>query len=302
MKHTLTLLAAILLLGAPAFGANYRIDSSFGQGRFLQLTTDANDLLYALDLSGRVVVFNQDGTVAKSIDTAVEDAAALAFAPDGTLRVFSNITETKKVKSGARMVEVKVPVGVECTVLDASGSKQKSIQMDGLKSVKKACFIGDQLAIADLMARAVVIFDPDTGEETGRIRKGLRLCCDIFDICEGPDDTVVVSNLGAFKLQRFSLDGTLVMEFGKRGRKLEQFHGCCNPVSAVCLPDGEIMTIEKDSTRIKIYGANGEGVRQVEGVEELVKGCDYIPVTVDSQGVVYLVSSVKQCIVRCVPE
>lgn len=302
MKHTLILIVATLLLGATVFGANYRIDSSFGQGRFLQLTTDENDLLYALDLSGRVVVFNQDGTVAKSIDTAIEDAAAFAFAPDGTLRVFANITETRKVKSGARMVEVKVPVGVECTVLDASGIKQKSIQMDGLRSVKKACFIGDQLAIADLMARAVVILDPDTGEETGRIRKGLRLCCDIFDICEGPDNTVVVSNLGAFKLQRFSLDGTLVMEFGKRGRKLDQFHGCCNPVSAVCLPDGEIMTIEKDSTRIKIYGANGEGVRQVEGVEELVKGCDYIPVTVDRRGVVYLVSSVKQCIVRCVPE
>lgn len=302
MKITSIIIAVVLLQEATAFAENYRVDSSFGQGRFVQLTTDANDSLYALDQSGRIIVFNQDGTVSRNIDTEVVDAAAFVIAPDGTIRVFSNITEARKVKSGARMVEVKVPVGVEYTIFDAAGSKQKTVQVDGLKSVKKAVFVGDKLAIADLMARAVVLIDPITGEETGRIREGLRLCCGIFDFCEGPDDTILVSNLGAFKLQRFSLDGSLVMEFGKRGRKLDQFHGCCNPVSAVCLPDGEIMTVEKDPTRIKIYNASGEDARQVEGVDELVKGCDYIPVTVDSQGIVYLASTTKQCIVRCVPE
>jgi hypothetical protein len=222
------------------------------------------------------------------------------MAPDGTFLVFSNITEKKKVQSEGQTFEIDVPVGVEYTVVDASGKHLKTSKIDGLKSAKTARFIDGKLVVADFGASAIVILDPKTLKETGRISDGIRLCCGIFDFCEAPNNTLAVSNLGAFKLQQYSLDGKKIMEFGQRGRNLGDFQGCCNPVSAAYLPDGEILTVEKDPTRIKIYDAAGKNARQIEGIDELVKGCSIIPCAVDSQGSIYLAAATKNCIIRCV--
>lgn len=302
MKTVHLIIVAALLLCAATYAADYKVDGNFGKGQFSQLAIDSNDALYALDTAGTITCFGNDGTVKSSISTGVAQAGAFALAPDGTFLVFSNITEMKKVKSGARMVKVNVPIGVECTVFDASGQELKKFKIDCLKSVKTARFIDGRLAIADLTARALVIMDPETFTETGRIKDGLRLCCGIFDFCEAPDNTLAISNLGAFKVQQYALDGTKLMEFGKRGRDLNDFQGCCNPVSAAYLPGGEILTVEKDPTRIKIYDAAGKNARQIEGVDELVKGCSFIPSAIDSQGTIYLAAATKNCIVKCIPK
>ena len=300
MKAVHLIIATTLLLAAATYAADYNVDGNFSKGEFIQLAVDSNDTLHALDAAGKITLFKSDGTVESSISTEMNGAGAFAIAPDGTFLVFSNITEVKKVKSGARMVKVNVPIGVECTVFDAAGQQQKTSKIDGLKSVKTARFVGDRLVIADLTARAIVLIDPETFTETGRITDGLRLCCGIFDFCEAPDHTIAISNLGAFKVQQYSLDGKLLMEFGRRGRKLDDFQGCCNPVSAAYLPNGEILTVEKDPTRIKIYDSKGANAYQIEGVDELVKGCSFIPSALDSKGTIYLASATKKSIVRCV--
>ena len=296
------ILSAILMLTAiPSIAAEYNVGPHIGKGRFIQLAIGQDDSLCALGEGGQITVFKKDGTLDKVIDTRIKEAASFAFEADGTLNVFTDITKTKKVKSGARLVDVQVSVGVERTRFDASGAKLSSEKIDSVKSVKKAFFQNGKLIIADLSGRAIVMIDPQTNKETARIEKGLRLCCGIFDCCEAPDHTIAVSNLGAFKLQQFTLQGELVMELGKRGRNLEDFHGCCNPVSAAFLPTGEILTVEKDPTRIKIYDAEGKTARQIEGVEELVKGCSYIPVAVDRNGTIYLASETQKCIIQCIP-
>jgi hypothetical protein len=300
MKAVHLIIATTLLMAAATYAADYKVDGNFSKGVFIQLAVDSNDALYALDSAGKITCFKSDGTVESSISTKVANAGAFAITPDGTFLVFSDITEMKKVKSGARMVKVNIPVGVECTVFNASGQQQTTSKIDCLKSVKTARFTGGKLVVADLSARALVLIDPETLKETGRIKDGLRLCCGIFDFCEAPDNTIAISNLGAFKVQQYSLDGKLIMEFGKRGRKLDDFQGCCNPVSAAYLPNGEILTVEKDPTRIKIYDSKGKNAHQIEGVDELVKGCSFIPSALDSKGTIYLASATKKCIVKCV--
>lgn len=300
MKTTNLIIATSILLAATIHAAEYKVDGNFGKGRFIQLAINSNDSLCAMDSDGNIVLFKNDGTVESSIRTNVKNASAFTIAPDGALLVFCNITEKKKVKSGARMVNIDVPVGVECTAFDAAGQQQKTSKIAYLKSVKTARIVGGKLVVADLSARAIVIIDPETLKETGRITDGLRLCCGIFDFCEAPNNTIAISNLGAFKVQQYSLDGKLIKEFGKRGRNLDDFQGCCNPVSAAYLPTGEIMTVEKDPTRIKIYNAEGKNAHQIEGVDELVKGCSFIPSALDSKGTIYLASATKNCIVRCV--
>jgi len=314
MKNIGLILCTTLLLseatakvagGKTTVRTDYRIDGKLGEGqldRISQITIGANDSLHVLGSDGKVTTFTADGVLSKPIETGMENTTAIAVSPDGNIHVFSTLTETKKVKSGARMRTVNIPIGVECGIFDPSGKLLEKKTLNNLKSAKAARFIGDTLAVADLTARAVVLMDAESGKETGRIKKGLRLCCGIFDFCEAPDNTVAISNLGAFKLQRFDLDGKLVSEFGKRGRDLDDFQGCCNPVSAGYLPDGRIVTVEKDPTRIKVYDAAGKNAKKVEGVEELVKGCSFVPVAVDSKGTIYLASSIKGCIVKCVPK
>ncbi|MCK4563622.1 MAG: hypothetical protein KAU94_02975 [Verrucomicrobia bacterium] len=304
MKMTSSILCTALLLSGASALANYRVDGHIGKGKIgpvSQIAIGAGDTLCALENNGKVTIFSSDGSLVSTIDTGMKNTGAMAVDSDGNLHIFSTLTEEKKVKSGARMRTVQIPIGVECGIFDASGKKLKTMKFDNLKSAKAARMVGDTLVVADLTARALVLMDAETGKETGRIKKGLRLCCGIFDFCEAPDNTIAVSNLGAFKLQQFDLDGKLLKEFGQRGRGMDDFQGCCNPVSAGYLPGGGILTVEKDPTRIKIYDANGKNAQLIDGVEELVKGCSFIPVAVDSKGNIYLAASAKGYIVKCVP-
>jgi sugar lactone lactonase YvrE len=285
--------------------SDYRVDGHLGQGivgPVSQLTIGTNDTLCVLENSGKVTIFNSTGTVVTAFSTGLSNTDALAISPTGNLYVLSTLTKKKKVKVGARMRTIYVPVGVECGVFDPTGKKIRIFPIKGLKSAQAAHIINGKLVVADMTARSLVVFDFKTGKETARVKKGLRLCCNIFDFCAGPDGTIAVSNLGAFNVSHYSLDGTLLSKFGKRGRKIADFQGCCNPVSAGYLPDGRILTVEKDPTRIKIYDANGQNPKLVEGVEELVKGCEFIPVAIDSKGTVYLAAETKGYIVRCVPK
>lgn len=301
--RVLSILSILTAVSIQALGSGYKIESKLGAGQLAaisHLAVDENNTIYALEKSGKIVCFDSNGSVVSEINTGMQNTTAIAVAPDQMIHVFSTLTETKKIKSGARMRNVSVPVGVEEGIFDAAGKKISTRNLPHLKSAQAAKVLNGKLIVADLSARSLVFHDLETGQETARIKKGLRLCCGIFDFCAAPDNTVAVSNLGAFKVQRYDMNGKLIMEFGKRGRELDDFQGCCNPVSTAYLPGGAILTVEKDPTRIKIYDTNGQNAQQIKGVEELVKGCSFIPTAVDSQGSIYLAANTKGYIVKCV--
>ena len=298
------IILSLLTLGLCIAAEAYKPEQQIGKGMLgpvAHLALGPNNTICALEKSGKVIRFNSDGSVAGRIETGMANTTALVITSDGEFHIFATLTETKKVKMGARMRKVEIPVGVELGVFTADGKKLRTRRLDTLKSAQAAKIINGKLVVADLSARALVFMDAATFQETGRVKKGLRLCCGIFDFCEAPDNTVAVSNLGAFKVQRYSIDGKLLAEFGKRGRELNDFQGCCNPVSAAYLPDGRIVTVEKDPTRIKIYDAAGKQATAIEGIEELVKGCSFIPSAVDQAGNLYLAANTKGYIIKCSP-
>lgn len=301
MRH-IYLAFALALSITVCRASDYKVDKQIGKGQLAfisQLAVSPDDSLLVLQNDGKVSRYKADGSLDGSFETGMKNTTAIAVAPEGQIYIFSTLTETKKVKSGARMRTVQVPIGVEYSIFDASGNKLNSKKLEKLKSAKTAKIVDGSLVVADLSARTLVFHDLETGKETARIKKGLRLCCGIFDFCIAPDNTVAVSNLGAFKVQRFDMSGNLVMEFGKRGRELNDFQGCCNPVSAAYLPGGAILTVEKDPTRIKVYDANGQNATQIKGVEELVEGCSFIPTVSDSKGNIYLAANTKGYVVKC---
>ncbi len=287
-------------------GADYKAEEKIGAGKFSDLVSYlaiGNDMLYALERNGDLHVFGRDSVNPEdTFSTGLSNTMALAVNEKGEIFVFSTATKKEEKTSGGRKYTVNTPTGVICKVFDKTGKELRTLNLDGLKSARAAQFSGDMLVVADLGQRKLVFLDPETGAVKSEVKKGLRLCCGIFDFCVGPNDTVAVANLGAFKVQQYDMNGKVVHEFGKRGKEFNDFQGCCNPVSCSYLADGRIVTVEKSPTRIKIYDADGKNAQSIDGVEELVKGCSHIPVAIDKDGNIYLAAARKGYIVKCTPK
>jgi len=59
-------------------------------------------------------------------------------------------------------------------------------------------------------------------------------------------------------------------------------------VSASVLPDGNLVVVEKDPSRVKVYDPSGKMIQPFKNLQELVKGCNHVSVASDSRGRVYL--------------
>jgi hypothetical protein len=296
-------LSSSLFAAAPA----YKVDSSFGQDQIKSppvcISIDAKDQLYVLLGDGSVAAFDATGKLTGKFKSAMKPAPTTMTVADGKIYLFNTQTAEKVVEFRGKKVTRIVANGIGCSVFDPAGTKVSELKLPEVTSAADAHFIGDELAIGDL-AKSQIVYFAITGTEgkvTRKITKGFRLCCGIFDFCPGTaPDSLVVANLGAFKVQTF-IGGEKKVEFGQRGTKAEEFHGCCNPVNVACLADGSIVTVEKSPTRVKIYDPEGKASAKVTGLTELVEGCSTIPITVDSKGTLYLASDSKNCIVKCVP-
>jgi hypothetical protein len=307
MKFFSLLIALSVVIATAHAAPEYKAKKKLGEGKFkstISYLAMGNDRVYALEENGKVHAFDTDSCSRKDyFDSGLRNTQAIALNGQGEIFVFATATESKQVTNNNRKYTIEVPTGVTCKVFDATGKELRAMALGFLKSAKAAKFVGDTLVVADLGERKLVFIDSKSGKQTAEVKSGLRLCCGIFDFCVAPDNkTVAVANLGAFQVQQYDLDGKMIKAFGKRGKSLDEFHGCCNPVSAGYLADGSIVTIEKSPTRIKIYDADGQHARGIEGVEELVEGCSYIPVAIDGEGNVFLAASQKGYIVKCTPK
>jgi len=300
-----TLLALLTLTSFTYSTPQYRVKKRIGTGKIhspISYLASYGDRIYVLEKSGNLLVFSaQSGSCKKKIDLDLPNTTTLAINKKGEVFVFS--TKTKEVERvyKKRKYMATVYLGVTCKVFNVKGKELREIKLDYLKSASAARFIDGQLLVADQAQSALFTVDPMSGEKIKEKRRALRGCCGLFDFCEGPNNTYTIANLGAFKVQQYSLDGKVIKSFGKRGKDLNSFHGCCNPVSLAYLPDGSLVTVEKHDTRVKIYDADGKNARTIDNLENLVKGCSYIPITVDSEGNIFLAASAKKYIVKCVP-
>lgn len=263
------------------------------------LATFPDDRLCALRKDGFVCVIGSDGKKISEFKTNLK-AKPTAIAIDQTnssLYVLGTITRMKSSKFRGKEYNIEEKIGVECLVYDAKGVELKSLPLSGLKTATGARIINGKLLVSDYSSRKVAIFNCQSGAMESTIND-LRACCGILDFGVNDRQEILVANLGAFRVQAFDYSGKIKYAFGRRGPGLNDFHGCCNPVNVAFMTNGAIITVEKDPTRIKVYTKSG--AKKVEGIQELVKGCAYIPMTSDSKNNLYLASA-KSGIVKCTP-
>ena len=285
----------------------YKVDRSFGQDEIKSppvcISMDARDQLYVLLENGTVVTYDAAGKTTGSFKAEMKPAPGTMTVADGKVYLFNTKKSEKVVEFRGKKVKRIGSDGIGCSVFDPAGTKVSELQLPEAASAADAHFIGKELVIGDLEKAQILYYELSgtEGKVARKITKVFRLCCGIFDFCPGKEaDTLVVANLGAFKVQTFKA-GSKAGEFGARGSKPDEFHGCCNPVNVACLADGSMVTVEKSPTRVKIYDKEGKASTKVTGLTELVAGCSTIPIAVDSTGSLYLASAGKNCIVKCVP-
>jgi len=287
-------------LMAKVKNVSYKVDEKF-QGKDLKdviyLGLMSNNDVCALKKDGAVEIVTPSGKLASSFKPVLNgQASSLAIDTNDDIYVMCGIMEKVVKKVRGRSIERMMPKGVECTVFNAKGEKKTQFKCEGLLTATGARIVENNLVIADYRGAKLVMFDKTNGK-VGPTMDGMRPCCGILDFSVNEKKEILVANLGAFRVQGFDFTGKSILAFGQRGKELNDFHGCCNPVSVANLSSGAIVTVEKDPTRIKIYSQ--KGASQIAGIEELVKGCSYIPMIVDSKDNLYLASGEKG-MVKCV--
>lgn len=308
--RSFTPLAILLSLSVPLIAAApaYKVGQSFGQQEIssppVAMAMNAKDQITVLLSSGTVITYNSSGKMVGKFESLMNPLPGAMTVDGGRIYLLANETHQRQVESQGRKRTIAEPAGVKCAVYSPSGEKVSEFGLPEVVSARDAHMVGGQLVVGDYRKSQIVFFSLAGGQPKveRKIEGVLRLCCGLLDFCPTADGkSILVANLGAFKVQTFT--GTRKSaEFGARGEKLDEFHGCCNPVNVAAIGSDAIVTVEKDPTRVKVYGRKGKGTEAIEGLGELVNGCSSIPVAVDSTGAIYLASSTKRCIVKCVSD
>ncbi|MDE5421964.1 DUF4369 domain-containing protein [Ancylomarina sp. DW003] len=277
----------------------YRVDSHYKGKRLLDiiyLATFRNNELCALQKDGTILLLDKQGKISRRLK-GKSDGRVTSIAVDQMDRIYVMSSRMKKVmkKVRGRMVSKMLPIGVECHIYNKDGEEVTQFTLPDVVYASGCRVVDQHLIVSDCKLKKIQIHEISTGNVLKKM-DDMRSCCGILDFSVNKKKEIIVANLGAFRVQGFDYNGNSLMAFGKRGRELGDFHGCCNPVSVATLSNGAIVTVEKDPTRIKVY--SDQGAKQIEGIEELVEGCTYIPMIVDSEDNLYLASE-KKGIVKC---
>lgn len=285
---------------ANASNVSYKVDEKFKGGdlkNVIYLGVFSNNNICALQKDGTVQILDPNGKALSSFKPELKGKPS-SIAVDKSNRIYIMCGLQKKVSQKVRgkSYDRMLPMGVECTVFTSKGEQTNKFKLVGLLTATGARVVDNNLIVSDFQKKRIAMFDSKTGKAGASI-EDMRPCCGILDFSVNAKKEILVANLGAFRVQGFDFTGKSIVAFGQRGKSLNDFHGCCNPVSVANLSNGAIVTVEKDPTRIKIYSK--EGANQIAGIEELVKGCSYIPMIVDAKDNLYLASGEKG-MVKCV--
>ena len=283
-----------------AHNLSYKVDESFvckEHNNIVYLSVLSNGNVCALKKDGRVLIIDSCGKMVKEFNSKINKPTAIAVDKSDNIYVLGSIYGKKRVESRGRNKEIEVPTGVSCVVFNTKGSKIRDLKLEIIASATGAKVFENNLIVADSKKWLIVVFDAETGIKKSAI-ENLYTCCGILDFCVRKENEILVANLASFRVDGFDYSGKRLYSFGQRGNTINDFHGCCNPVSVAFLSNGGIVTVEKDPSRIKIYSK--EGAKVVEGIDELVKGCAYVPIVTDKRDNVYL-ASYAGGLIKCVP-
>jgi hypothetical protein len=244
-----------------------------------------------------VQIISTDGAELSRFEVQ-EDGLPSTIAVDDKDQIYICVGKQKKEtrKFRGRTSTYMAPAGVKCLVYNKKGDLLKEFMLKGVKQASGSRIYEDKLLVSDVGSQLMQIYKKEDGTPVTKLGD-LRPCCSILDFDVDKKGNIIVANLGSFRVDAYDFSGKKLVSFGQRGKGINDFWSCCNPVSVRKLDNNCVITVEKTPTRIKVYSK--DGARPIEGIDELVDGCFHIPVISDSQNNIYLASPNKG-LVKCV--
>lgn len=167
-------------------------------------------------------------------------------------------------------------------------------------------FAGDFVIVADALDRCLRRFDKE-GKWLNNIgkdnkMKGFLIPNRHLDFRVDAEGIIHACNPAKFRIERYTLTGELLGHFGKFGtHKPEDFPGCCNPTNMTLDGKGHVIVTEKAGPRMKVYDSSGKLLSWV-GSDTFDPNCKNMDVAVDSEGLIYVVDTVRLHICVFAPE
>jgi sugar lactone lactonase YvrE len=238
------------------------------------IALDSQDNVYAVGDSN-VKVFQSNGTLFRSWSTS-QPGLSLAIAGQ------------------------KVYVGQEgqIEIFDTSGQLLRNWRdSERMGRVTAIGFLADEIFVADASARCLRRFKTDGSflnslGHDNRMR-GFNIPNGTLDFAIDSEGIIHACNPGKHRVERYTSEGELLGHIGRfDGRDPEGFPGCCNPTNVTVSPQGQIYVTEKAGPRAKVLDSEGKLI-SVIATEVFDPNCKNMDLAVDSQGLVYVVDTVR---------
>jgi len=120
-----------------------------------------------------------------------------------------------------------------------------------------------------------------------------QTCGDVAALAE---DLLFVTNPGRMRIDTYTLEGEFSAHWGEGTPEIEGFSPCCNPVNIAVLPDGAVVTAEKNIPRVKVHASSGRFVGVVAGAEEFAESEGLIDVAADARGRVFVLDPAAKAV------
>ena len=283
--------------------------------------------------SGRIVQLDQDGSIARSIDSPhigdvdefrKKTADAFRKSMSGMSATYESQIETLKERIAAieekdeddrskledaqlKAFETQLEM-FEDLVGNEEEDSEGSMMSSQIDYMVHQSMLVTSLAVSDQDVFACASggglggysvwrisrdLDPDSATV---VKEGLSGCCGQMDIqcCEG---NLLVSENTRFKVGIYDRDGERITDFGGRDRSSRAgFGSCCNPMNSLSLPDGTILTAESSIGHIKRFDTDGNLVSYI-GKASIGGGCKHCALGYDeSKDLYYMMSQDKNAI------
>jgi DNA-binding beta-propeller fold protein YncE len=115
----------------------------------------------------------------------------------------------------------------------------------------------DRLYVADLLKQEIHVLDKATGEEVlrfGGVGSGEGQLLHPTNLALGPEDTLLVTDSGNFRLQEFTLEGEFIRTMGSAGNRPGTF---ARPKGLAADNDGNIYVVDSAFNNVQVLGEDG---------------------------------------------
>lgn len=230
----------------------------------------------------RMYVGGEDEIVILS--AAGGDASRIAV--DGRVRCLA-VADDKTLYAG---------VGNHVEVFGADGLSREAWAASSEDAIPASIAVGTHDVYVAEARKVEVLHYDRTGRIVKRIGDIVLFSSPHFDVAVDADEKLWLANPGGREIRRHNPDGTLDGKWGRPGRDLEGFSGCCNPVDLVIRKDGSIVTSEKNIVRVKVTSADGRLLGVVAGPRSFNEGITRLDLARDTKGRILVLDPVNRSV------